>query len=79
VATKRPQWKPTEQLLDMNWTLPLALNWSRRISGAITDAGASSKRSRSSAEILDQLFQREMDGWQGIALAIDMPASPYIV
>jgi hypothetical protein len=31
------------------------------------------------SEILDQLFQREMDGWQGIALAIDMPASPYIV
>jgi hypothetical protein len=31
------------------------------------------------AEILDQLFQREMDGWPGIALAIDMPASPYIV
>jgi hypothetical protein len=31
------------------------------------------------AEILDQLFQREIDGWQGLALAIDMPASPYIV
>jgi hypothetical protein len=31
------------------------------------------------SEILDQLFQREMDGWQGIALAINVRASPYIV
>jgi hypothetical protein len=31
------------------------------------------------AEILNRLFKREMDGWQGIALAIDMATSPYIV
>jgi hypothetical protein len=28
--------------------------------------------------ILNQLFRREMDGWHGIALAIDVAASPYI-
>jgi len=28
---------------------------------------------------LDQLFRREMDGWQGIALAIDFAACPHIM
>jgi hypothetical protein len=36
------------------------------------------------AELLDQLFRREMDGWQGIALAVDVaaveaPASRHIM
>jgi len=32
------------------------------------------------AEILDQLFNREMDGWRGIALAIDLePSGRYIM
>jgi hypothetical protein len=28
---------------------------------------------------LDQSFRREMDGWQGIALAIDVAANPYVM
>jgi hypothetical protein len=32
------------------------------------------------AEILDQSFRREMDGWQGIALEVDLPPSErYII
>ena len=30
-------------------------------------------------EILDRLFRRELDGWRGIALAIDVVASTYIM
>jgi hypothetical protein len=31
------------------------------------------------AEILDESFRREMDGWQGIALAIDIVANTHIM